>query len=141
MQTLENSANVKTETKATKPDFGHGRYSPLMSEVFEDAQAVFGLSAKTAEKLARNIGTDYGVIMSGGSVGMSKVTLGKIDKNAKLTVKEAATSVKGVSLTNTLYALKALCWAGEAGKNGFKWSESSFVVNDELAKYFKTLEQ
>lgn len=120
----------------TRPDFGQGRYSALMCEIWRDAQRVLGLSSVKAETLARNISRDVGSALSG-----SKITIkvGNPNKDGKLSLKEMVNAVKGVTCTNAILALRALNWANEAGKFGFATGQCQFVVGDILQEYFESL--
>lgn len=135
--TLVNPANIETVTDSTQAiSFGEGRYSPLMAESFKDAKAIFGLSDKAAEKLARQIGSDFGAAMRGT---IASTKLGKaITKDGKVTLSEAAKQ-KGVTLTNALSALRALDYANGAVKMGFNRNQTKWSVNKELGEYLETL--
>jgi len=135
--TLENPAVTDKSHDATREiSFGEGRYSPLMSESFKDAKAIFGLDDKQAEKLARQIGSDFGAAMRG-SIATAK--LGKaLSKDGKVTVKEAA-SVKGITLTNALLALRAMDYANESTKFGIARGETKWIASKLLGEYLETL--
>jgi len=135
MSTTLAPANANATTIGS---FGNGRYSALASEVFDSAQAVFKVTPEVADKLARRVSSDFGALFSG-SIGMNKVAVGKVNKDGKVTVKEAAASVKGVSLSFPLYALKALNWAAEAGKNGFVYGNTKWAVEPKLQEWMQTL--
>lgn len=124
-----------TEVKLVAPDFGEGRYSALMEECFNDSMTVFKLEQPKAEKLARQIASDLGAIMASAPVG---VKLGKPNKDNKITISEAA-KIKGVTMTWTLFALKALQYAGEAGKHGFSFGQTQWKPTEKFAKYLSEL--
>ncbi len=133
-------STVATETapsqsKATKPDFGQGRYSGLMHEVFDDSQTVFHLSAEKAEKLARSIATEIGAVMASSKV---SIRLGKVSKENTLTIREAA-SIKGILVTPNIATLRALLYAGEAGKHGFSFGNTKWTPTEDLGKYISSL--
>lgn len=119
-----------------RPDFGQGRYSPLMDEVYDDAQTIFQLSPQTSEKLAKAVARELGAILANQPV---EVKLGKTNKDGKLTISEAC-KVKNVTMTYPIFALKALNYANEAGKNGFIRNSTSWVVSPSLTKYFTELD-
>lgn len=119
-----------------RPDFGTGKYSALMEEVFDDAQAIFKLTPLAAERLARDIASDVGAIMA--SAPMS-IKTGKISKDGKMTISEAC-KVKGITITNTLLALKALHYAAEAGMNGFSFGKTEWTPIKQLSEYFAEIE-
>lgn len=127
--------NSKPEAKAVKPDFGNGRYSSLMSECYRDLQSKFGLEASKAEKVARQIGSDYGAEMRFAEV---TTKIGKSTKDGKVTLSEAG-KVKGASLTYPLLAMRALQWIAEAGKNGVSWGETQWKPSKPLTEYFESL--
>jgi hypothetical protein len=129
MTTITEKTQAATTTTATqKPDFGNGRYSALMEEVWHDSQSVFGIDSAKAEKLARQVSTDVGVIMASATV---KVKLGKLNDDGKLTISEAC-KVKSVTMTDAVFALKALHYAGEAGKNGMSFGFTKWHPTKEL---------
>lgn len=128
-------ANTQNVTQTERPDFGNGRYSALMNEVYDDAQVIFKLDSAKSEKLAQAIARELGAIMAAQP---AEIRLGKVNKDGKLTISEAA-KVKNVTLTNSIYALKALHFAAEAGKNGFVWAETQWKVNAGLIRYFESL--
>lgn len=111
-----------------RPDFGNGRYSPLMSEAYDDAMTVFKLSSERAAKLARAIGADLGAFFANQPV---EVKLGKMNKDGKLTIAEAC-KVKGITCTNAISALRALNYAADAGKHGFSHANTGWKVTAEL---------
>ena len=122
-------------TKATKPDFGNGRYSALMEEVWHDSQTVFKLESEKAEKLARQIASDLGAIMANQPV---SVKMGKVNNDGKLTISEAC-KVKGITLTNNIYVLRALFYAGDAGKHGFSFGDTIWQPAMGLADILEKL--
>ncbi len=111
-----------TIEQLAKPEFGNGPYSSLMSEVYRDSMQVFKLGAKEAEAFARQLATELGVIRSQSKV---EVWTGKANKDGKVTLYEAS-KVKGVTMTNTIMAIKALSFANEAGKHGFSRGKTSW---------------
>lgn len=138
MTAIQNvTQSTQTVNKADKPDFGRGRYSALMEETFNDARTIFKLTSAQAEKLARQIATELGAIMASASV---DVRLGKLPAkgDAKITISEAS-KIKGVTLTNTLMALKALHFAGEAGKNGFSFALTEWKPVQGLQEFLASL--
>lgn len=130
---------TESKSKSVKPDFGNGKHSPLMAECYHDAQTVFGLESPKAEKLARQIASDYGAAMSGASVKMKSVKIGKANEDGKVTVSEAASRVKGVTLTHALLALTALKYAGDAGNHGFSFGQTKWEPVKPLKDYFDSL--
>ena len=139
IETMTDTTNtVKPTAKPeTKPfdDFGSGRYSPLAKEAYQDLQRIFGLSKEVAAVVAKRIASDFGACMAGGFIGLAKTKIGKVNDDMKTTVKEAATSVKGVSMTNGLIALKAINYCNEASKN-FIAPLSSVKPCEELQAWF-----
>ena len=130
MSTATATPEVKSTSAKIAIDFGNGRYSALMTEVFDDAQKVLQVDEKTAEKIARQVSSDLGAIMSGAVV---KVKVGSINKDGKITLSEAA-KLKNVTMTDSLLILKALSYAAEAGKNGFLYARTQWKANEDLTK-------
>lgn len=135
MPTLETTANQTTQIQREAPDFGSGRYSALMLECYNDAKTVFKLDDTKAEKLARQIASDFGAVMASAPV---ETRLGKQNKDGKITLSEAA-KVKGVTITNALFAMKALRFAGDAGVNGFSFGQTAWKPVKSLAEYLNSL--
>lgn len=117
-------------------DFGSGRYSALMEETFRDSQVVFKLTPEKADKLSRQIASDYGSAIANTPVEVKRIKAA--NKDGKITLAEAA-KIKGVTLTNALFALIALQFAGEAGKHGFLFQSTGWKVNKALLDYFEKL--
>lgn len=139
-ETVEQTEQQQQNTPVVhEPDFGNGKYSALMWECYEDAQVVFGLSPIVADKLAQKIASDWGAYMASQKTGMDNIKFGKVNKDNKVTLSEAAIKVKGVSMTYPLQCLKTLCWAGEAGKNLMNFGHTKWVVGEKLEAYFKKL--
>jgi len=132
--TIEQSATNKQATKAI--DFGGGRYSPLMSESFKDAKIIFGFNDASAEKLARQIGSDFGAAMNG-TIAASKI--GKaLSKDGKVTLSEAAKAK--VSVTNALTLMRVMAYANEAGKFGFSRNQTKWAFDEETTKVIDLFE-
>lgn len=115
--------NTLTETPATSQpkqaktiDFGNGKYSPLMRECFQDLQRIFGCSEQVAETVAKDIGREYGALMSNHTtVGVGKVKIGKLNADGQFTtVKEAASSIKKVNATPCLQVLQVIAWLNDS---------------------------
>jgi len=128
--------NAQEAQVIAKPDFGEGRYSPLMEECWKDAQTIFGLESAKAEKLARNIANEFGAWMATKALSLNDVKIGKTGKDGKITLGEAAMKVKGATLTHALLALKALKFANESMANGFVRNETQWMPNASLQDYF-----
>jgi hypothetical protein len=131
---MSNVTAQSVEVKV-KPDFGNGRYSALMEEVFHDGQTVFNLSSEKSEKLAKAIATELGSIMASQRV---DVKLGKANKDGKLTISEAC-KLKGFTITRPIGALRALHYAADAGKNGFSFANTKWQPVAWLTEYFTEL--
>lgn len=141
---MNTQTEVKTQNPEVKPvvklpelgDFGMGRYSALMGECFRDAKIVFQLSEEKADKLARQIASDFGAALSSSPVGIGRIK--SVNKDGKITLSEAA-KIKGVTLTSALYALMGLQYAAEAGKFGFSFGNTQWKVAKHLTEYFEKL--
>jgi len=138
---MSNATQVEQSAIQSKsaPNFGQGRYSPLMAEAYKALQTLFGLSDETAQKIALAIGRDYGAVMSKGETGIGKVGFGKVNSDNKATVKEASQAVKNCTMTDALHTLRCIAWFSEAGKYHVNYGKSKLVVADELQAYFDSM--
>lgn len=140
MPTVTQTANDQQQQtdapahKLARPDFGEGRYSPLMNECFDDLQTVFGLNVTDAEKVSRKIASDFGAHMSAKGVGLDHIKVGKANKDNKVTLREAGQSVKGVTLTWGLFILKGLLFAADAGNHGFLHADTKWKATPNMQK-------
>jgi len=109
----------------TKP-FGDGRYSRLMENCYDQILVVFPqFNPEQAIKVAKQIGSDFGAAIKHAQV---DAKIGKsINSDGKVGLSEAA-KVKGVQLTDALYVMHALNFAGDAGKYGFSWKHTKFSI-------------
>lgn len=135
---------AKTETVKTNltPDFGNGRYSGMMGELFRDLCAILpesrkGTSVKpevsVAERIARQFGSDFGAAMAtvvaSGKVGKS------INGDGKITLSEA-TKAK-TTVTDAILIARAVAFANEAGKFGFHRGATEWKLNDQMREVFE----
>ncbi len=139
---MNDTATLNQPTPATKSatpklgEFGAGRYSPLMASVFTDSQAVFKLSETQADKLARMAGAEYGAIMA--HVPVVSTVSRKMNKDNQVTLKDASAKVNKVTMTNTLFAIRALAYASEAGQFGFKYGQQ-WEVGEKFGEWLAKL--
>jgi hypothetical protein len=92
VQSSDSASIAKRKVKLG--EFGNGRYSPAMSELYHDSQRLLGFDNKQAHVTASRLGIDAG------QLGASKVKLsyGKsVDKSGKMTLKELTQGVKILS--------------------------------------------
>lgn len=116
--------------------FGNGRYSPLMLECYRDSQVVFKLDEAQADKLARAIARDFGAAMTNAPV---DAKVGKaVNKDGQVTLSEAA-KLKNITITNPLFALRALQYAADAGKFGFSWKLTEWSAGGTFKEYLESL--
>lgn len=134
-----NPTQSASDNKTQTPEFGNGRYSALMAEAYEDSMLILSLTSEQAEKLARQIGSDYGAIMASTTVTMDKAKVSKTSKDGKVTVSEASAKVKNVTMTNALFALRTINYVNECGKHGFIRNKCKWAVSESFQKYLDTL--
>lgn len=132
MQTLQDK--VATTQSVS---FGNGRYSAQMASFYDAMQKVFGIKPSTAEKIARQAGSDMGAIFANVE---AKVTIGKINSDGKATFADAS-KVKGITISNPLHIARALQWIGDAGKNGISYGFTEWRLSEELEKYVNSFDK
>lgn len=116
--------------------FGNGRYSALMDECYKDAKRLLGLDEIPADKLARQIGSDFGAMMRDAKVD-AKVSK-SVSKDGKVTLSEAA-KVKGVTTTNALTALRVMQFQNEAAKYHISPGNTTWAIVGEFMEYLNNL--
>lgn len=132
-----NTATLETTTEtSTKPNFGNGRYSAEMQRIYDACQSIFGIPADKAEKIAKQAGSDAGAAFRNVSATMK---IGKAGENGKVTIADAS-KAKGVTMTNPLAIVRAIQWAGDAGKNECSFGKTKWALKDELQKWVDSLE-
>ena len=124
------------ETKPKQPEFGSGRYSIAMKEVYQDGIRIFRFSPEVAEKVARQFGSDFGAYMRDSVV---ETKIGKsINKDGKLTLAEAS-KVKGCTATNAILIARAIDYCNNALKFGVSVRETKWTLAQELADWIDSL--
>lgn len=100
-------------------DFGHGRFSPAMKELYQDAIRLLGFTEKQAHVTAKQFGVDCGQLTKG----QVTVKFGEsVSKDGKRTLKEIT---EGIKVSNT--------WAMSIGTvcaQLDKTRKNGLVVND-----------
>ena len=93
-------------------EFGTGRYSAAMAELYHDSGRLLELSHKRAVKLAKSFGAELGRQNA-----VSAITFGKRSKDGKMTLRESAT-IKGVTVTFAIAMAKACVLLQDARSYG-----------------------
>lgn len=75
-------------------NFGNGRYSPAMEEVYKDTQRLFGLTDIQAHIVAAQVGRDAGQL---NNAKVSKLKVSSASKDGKVGLKEVVDAVKVTS--------------------------------------------
>jgi hypothetical protein len=84
-------ANVIKKHKVVLGDFGKGRFSPAMDEVYKDTQRLLGFDETFAHATAAQVGRDAGQLNNQAV----KLSFGKsLSKDGKIGLKEVASTVK-----------------------------------------------
>ncbi len=111
-----------TETPTTKlGQFGNGRYSAAMGELFKDSQRYLGITETQADRLAKSFGAEYGRVMQNSE---AKVKLGKVNKNGAITLGESVKGVKTV-MTHAIAIAKIVATINECIPYGVDTSNVS----------------
>lgn len=82
--------SIVTLETATKADFGNGRYSKVAEELYYNSLHLLKISKDQAEKLAKSYVSDLGRLNSVAD----KVTIGKVNKDGYVSLKESAKVTK-----------------------------------------------
>lgn len=89
--TTETSAPIPVRKhKAVLGQFGDGRYSQAMKEVFQDSQRLFGFTPLQAHAIGERLGVDAGQLQSA-SV---RLKYGSLTKDGKRSLKEVTKAIK-----------------------------------------------
>jgi hypothetical protein len=128
MQTTTLESSTQTPIKPAIGEFGHGRYSATMAELFRDSQRLLGFSEAQAHVTASRLGIDLGRLSSG----KVDVTLGKsVSKDGQRTLKETC-SVKAPN--SWAMSIGYICVALDAlRKQGLEPVENT--VNNSLMEF------
>ncbi len=133
--TLLKPAN-ENKDQSTKPDFGNGRYSGEMAYYYDAMQSIYGIEPAKAEKITRQIGADAGAVFKDTR---ATIKVGKANKDNKATIADASKAT-GVTLTVPLSIVRAIQWAGEAGKNGVSFGHTDWKLCEPIQTWINELE-
>ena len=95
-------------------EFGDGRYSNAMRELFHDSQRALGISQPQALKLAKAFGAELGRHNA-----QSSIRFGKVNKDGKITLSESA-KLKGLTMTYAVSLAKLTTLLHEARTYGLE---------------------
>lgn len=111
-------------------DFGNGRYSPVMEELFSDVQRLLGFSPEQAHATALRIGIDAGQLQS---LKVEKLKFGaKVSKDGRRTLKEVTQA--GKFLNSWAMSIGAICsQLDETRKQGLVLVEAT--VSEHLLEF------
>lgn len=131
MDTIRKQMNTATtDSKSNKivlGDFGNGRFSPAMNELFKDSQRLLGFSEVQAHVTAKQLGVDSGNL----NKGTANIKYGSFsDKDKKITLKEATDSIK-VNITPSLSVGKVCAELDKLRKVGIKTCDK-VVLHDSI---------
>jgi hypothetical protein len=136
----ENPVNNNPDSATTEKviEWGAGRYSALAFESFKDAKRLFKLTPEAAERLARQIASDFGAAMRKESDSPKTAISKKRSKDGQVTLKEAS-KVKTAE-TFALMAMRTMAWMNEAVAYGVIPNETEWVFVKKLQEYFDKLQ-
>jgi hypothetical protein len=142
IESTESTIVAEVSTPNPLAVFGNGRHSNLGKECYHDLQKVFGIEPDHAQKIALQIMKDWGAYMATSTIGISSVSIGKVSKDNKVTLREAGSKVKGATVTYALQILRALTYCVCAADYGFaiyttKWSVKADTKLADALDYFK----
>lgn len=108
-------------------EFGEGRYSSCMKELYNDSKRLLGLGHTQAVKLAHSFGVELGRHNA-----KSEIKFGKATKEGKMTLRESAT-IKGVTVTYTISMAKLCVMIQELRTYGVV--ESEVVLREDFIDF------
>lgn len=129
MSTTQDTVTTPTPAKVIIGNFGNGRFSPAMGELFKDAQRLLSFSAEQAHVTAVRLGVDAGQL----SAGKVEIKYGKsISKDGKRTLKEVT---QGIKVTNSwALSIGSVCaQLDDARKSGLEVVECT--MNDAIMEF------
>lgn len=85
-------------------DFGNGRFSKVMRELYSDCQELLSIKQEHADKIARQFGADCGRI---DKAGIGSVKIGNLKKE-QITLKATIDTLKGVIPTHSILIAKQI---------------------------------
>ena len=130
----EVSKDAKTQSK-TRPDFGKGNFSTIMSEAYDSAMHLFHLESEKAEKYARQLASDLGAIHASVQFDFKA---GKPDKDAFRKIALAGKSGK-VTVSPALAVAIATRWIDDAGSNYVSWGKTQWTLSPFVQEWIEKL--
>lgn len=134
MNTTETPATVETKTI----DFGSGRYSKLALEAFKDAKRLFKIDDEHAEKIGKQIASDFGAAMRQDGIDPKGTISRKLAKDGMVTLREAS-KVK-TRETPALSLMRAMSYMNEASDFGLNSGVTVWALNDVLQECLDTFQ-
>ena len=132
------STTLAPATPATekRPNFGNGRFSPQMEELFDKSQDLLGFTPTQAERFARQAANDAGAVLKNAPAAFKVGTVNAKSNTASIS---DAAKVKSVTLTYALNIVRALQWIDDAGKNGISYGHTKWKLMPGLQKWVDEL--
>lgn len=130
------SVTTQNEQSTVKVNFGNGRYSAVMEELYKDLQRIFVIPADKAEKVVRQFGSDFGAAMAAQPV---SVKYGKkLSDDGKLTLAESCRA-KGITATNSIMIARACDWVNTCKQFGVSYTDTQWKLSGLLDKWVNEL--
>lgn len=138
METTQTTATVDQNKQLTGNfgAFGSGRYSQLMLTSYKDSKRLLKLDDEKADKLARQIGSDFGAAMRSAEV--EGKTSRTANSEGRITLSEAA-KVKNITSTNALTAMRVMQYMNEAPKFHINPSATEWKIAGEFGEWLSEL--
>lgn len=123
--------NTTTENQSIKApkivlgEFGNGRFSPAMGELYDDSQRLLSFTKEQAHVVARQIGVDAGNLLKG------QVTIkygASVSKTGQMTLKEVTDTVK-MNATPAMNVGSVCSQLDKARKVGLKVNDCTMSEN------------
>lgn len=93
--------------------FGKGRYYSIQCEVFKDSQRLFQYKPDVAEKIAKAVATQLGLLFKSAQVEV-RGAMGKVNKDGQLKTIAEFAKIKNVNMCPELQVIRAIDYCNNA---------------------------
>ncbi len=113
-------------------NFGNGRYSKVMSELFRDANNYLSdIDPAKADRLCRSFGAELGRLQA---AEVKEIKFGKLGKNGDINLREVCDSIKVIA-SPAISIAKILSILDDARKHGMSYKDTKVSLNEGLTQW------